>query len=66
MSDLTENHPGETKRLMAKPTLDGLIYTTINYVCLTKRLLNHLDYVSLHIFTQDVLEAFFGNLVSII
>uniref|UniRef100_F6QB69 Transposable element P transposase-like RNase H C-terminal domain-containing protein n=1 Tax=Ciona intestinalis TaxID=7719 RepID=F6QB69_CIOIN len=56
------NHPGEHKRLLARPTLEGLLFTTCNFIGLSKRLLQHLDYVCLHSFNQDILEAFFGNL----
>ncbi|XP_077968295.1 uncharacterized protein LOC144422217 [Styela clava] len=52
----------EPKRVIATPTLDGLIFTTNNLLALCERLLQQLDYVCLHSFTQDVLEAFFGNL----
>lgn len=59
------NHKGETKRLLAKPTLEGLVFTTRNFILLTERLLKKIDCVCLHSFSQDVLEAFFGNLVSL-
>ncbi|XP_078495148.1 uncharacterized protein LOC144749914 [Ciona intestinalis] len=64
MVDVKTHHRGKGKRLMAKPTLEGHIFTTQNFISLTKRLLSSssLEYVCLHSFTQDVLGAFFGNL----
>lgn len=53
----------EQKRILPLATLQGLIFTTRNFVLLCERLLNELDYVCLKTFSQDVLEAFFGNLV---
>ncbi|XP_078495150.1 uncharacterized protein LOC108950658 [Ciona intestinalis] len=48
---------------MAQPTLEGLIFSTRNYVALAKRLLlSGCPEVRLNVFSQDVLEAFFGNL----
>ncbi|XP_078493423.1 uncharacterized protein LOC100175756 [Ciona intestinalis] len=58
-------HPGEEKRIIAKQTYDGLLFTTTNMVHLTKHLLqNGIEYVCLKTLTQDVLEAVFGNLRS--
>nr|XP_026695326.1 uncharacterized protein LOC104265687 isoform X2 [Ciona intestinalis] len=57
-------HPGEEKRIIAKQTYDGLLFTTTNMVHLTKHLLQHgIEYVCLKTLTQDALEAVFGNLV---
>uniref|UniRef100_H2XTS4 Uncharacterized protein n=1 Tax=Ciona intestinalis TaxID=7719 RepID=H2XTS4_CIOIN len=58
------NHPMEKKRLMAHPTLEGLVFTSRNLIGLSRQLLQctKLKYVCLHSFTQDVLESFFGNL----
>ncbi|XP_078495130.1 uncharacterized protein LOC108950140 isoform X2 [Ciona intestinalis] len=58
------NFPGEEKRIMANATFDGLIFTTINMIELTKRLLQTQRFVCLRVLTQDVLEATFGNLRS--
>lgn len=60
-----ENHDGDIKRLIAAPTLEGLCFTSRNLASLARRLLldGRLDYLGLHSFTQDVLEAFFGNVV---
>ena len=57
-------HKGENKRLLALPTLEGLVFTTKNYVRLAKYLLQN-GAVKVHFktFSQDVLEAFFGNVV---
>nr|XP_039259338.1 uncharacterized protein LOC120335784 isoform X2 [Styela clava] len=55
-------HHKEPKRVMAIPTLEGLVFTSKNFIHLCERLLSELDYVCFHTFTQDVLEAFFGNL----
>lgn len=61
--EVEEEHTGENKRLMAKPTLNGLLFTTRNMIRLTTRLLNHgMKHVALKILTQDVLEATFGSL----
>lgn len=51
---------------MARPTLKGLIFTTMNMVRLAKRLISteKLETVALRVLTQDVLEAAFGSLVS--
>ena len=58
-------HKGEEKRIIAKPTLEGLIFTSMNLVSLTRRMLREgMEYVCLRTITQDVLEALFGNLVS--
>nr|XP_039263234.1 uncharacterized protein LOC120339215 [Styela clava] len=57
-------HGGDEKSFLARPTLEGLKFTTHNFIEMCKYLLaNGLEYVSLHCFNQDVLEAFFGNLV---
>lgn len=57
-------YPGENKRIMSKTTLHGMIFTTLNMIALTKRLLaGGLKFVCLGTLTQDVLEAVFGNLV---
>ena len=56
--------PVEKKRIMAKPTFEGLIFCT-NHIALAKYLLAYgVEKVCLRIVTQDVLEALFGNLVS--
>nr|XP_026695920.1 uncharacterized protein LOC113475666 [Ciona intestinalis] len=60
-------YTGEEKRILARNTLQGLVFTSLNLVALAKRLLddrpkNGLKYVCLGTFTQDVLEATFGNL----
>ena len=53
------------KQIIAKPTLEGLIFTSINLVSLTRRMLREImRYVCLRTITQDVLEALFRNLVS--
>ncbi|XP_077969513.1 uncharacterized protein LOC144424261 [Styela clava] len=58
-------YKGEEKRILARPTLEGLLFTTRNMIKLAKRLLqNGLEYVCLRILTQDVLEAVFGDLRS--
>ncbi|XP_078495504.1 uncharacterized protein LOC100183340 isoform X2 [Ciona intestinalis] len=64
---VNENHPNERKkRLMAQPTFDGLIFSTNNYIALVKQLLNAgSSCVCLNVFSQDVLEAVFGNLRTI-
>ena len=55
----------ETKRIMAQTTLDGLMFTTKNLIRLTNYLLQHGHLkVCLRTCSQDVLEAFFGNIVS--
>ena len=59
------SHCGESKRIIASPTFDGLIFTTRNYVRLAKYFLeNGAKKVCLRTFSQDVLEASFGNVVS--
>ena len=56
--------PVEKKRIMAKPTFEGLIFSTTNHIALAKYLLAYgVEKVCLRIVTQDVLEALFGNLV---
>lgn len=62
--EVEENHKGENKRLMAAPTLEALLFTTNNYVALAEQLLLSGKRVCFRVFTQDVLEAFFGDLVS--
>ena len=57
--------PVEKKRIMAKPTFEGLIFSTTNLIALAKYLFG-VEKVCLRIVTQDVLEALFGNLVSTI
>ena len=59
-------YPDEEKRILSRSTCEGLVFTTINLIALTKRLLDggYVKYVCLGTFTQDVLEATFGNLVS--
>lgn len=49
--------------MMAIPTMKGLIFTSRNMVGLCNRLLEEMSKLALGTFTQDVLEAFFGNLV---
>ncbi|XP_078492233.1 uncharacterized protein LOC144747786 [Ciona intestinalis] len=58
---LANKHP---LRVLAKPTMDGVIFTTKNYIKLLDRLLQCEDikYVCLQTISQDVLEATFGNL----
>ena len=57
--------PVEKKRIMAKPTFEGLVFSTTNLIALAKYLLAYgVEKVCLRIVTQDVLEALFGNLVS--
>ena len=57
--------PVEKKRIMAKPTFEGLIFSTTNLIALAKYLLAYgVEKVCLRIVTQDVLEALFGNLAS--
>ena len=53
----------QPKRILPKGTLEGFIFTSRNFVFLCERLLQQLDYVCLRTFSQDLLEAFFGNLV---
>lgn len=53
----------EPKRMMATPTMEGLIFTSNNMIGLSDRLLKEMPRIALGTFTQDVLEAFFGNLV---
>uniref|UniRef100_H2XRJ1 Uncharacterized protein n=1 Tax=Ciona intestinalis TaxID=7719 RepID=H2XRJ1_CIOIN len=62
-NDVHQNHVGEDKRLLATPTLIGLIFTTTNYIELCRQLLlrEDIQYVCLKTFTQDNLDAFFGN-----
>ena len=51
--------------MVAKPTLSGLVFTTTNFVAMARYLLNNgVGEVPLGVFTQDVLEATFGNIVS--
>ena len=58
-------YPGEHKRIIAKPTFEGLVFSTTNLIALAKYLLaNGVSKVCLRVLTQDVLEALFGNLVS--
>nr|XP_039265955.1 uncharacterized protein LOC120341497 [Styela clava] len=53
-------HGGDEKSFLARPTLEGLKFTTHNFIEMCKYLLaNGLEYVSLHCFNQDVLEALF-------
>ena len=57
--------PVEKKRIMAKPTFEGLIFSTTNLIALAKYVLAYgVERVCLRIVTQDVLEALFGKLVS--
>lgn len=60
--DVSKNHRGEHKRIIARPTLEGLIFTTLSLVCLAKRFLAVMPCIWLKSFTQDILEACFGNL----
>nr|XP_018673141.1 uncharacterized protein LOC108951036 [Ciona intestinalis] len=60
--DVKENHRGENKRLMASPTLIGLIFTTRNFIALVQRLLKTNRYICPGSFTQEPLEALFGNI----
>ena len=53
----------QPKRILPEGTLEGLVFTSRNFVFLCERLLQQLDYVCLRTFSQDLLEAFFGNLV---
>ena len=63
--EVDSQHKGKNKRIIANPTLEGLIFTARNFVCLAKHLLqNGSSKVCLKTFSQDVLEAFFGNVVS--
>ena len=54
---------GQPKRILPLATLEGLIFTTRNFILLCERMLTEMRYVCLKTFSQDVLEAFFGNLV---
>lgn len=60
------HHTQETIRMLPKPTHEGVSFTTFNFIALAERLLElpSIKYVCLGTFTQDVLEALFGNLVS--
>nr|CAB3263089.1 uncharacterized protein LOC101242444 [Phallusia mammillata] len=59
-------YPGEEKRIISRSTWEGLLFSTQNLIALTNRLLlNNFQYVCLGMVTQDVLEAVFGNLRSI-
>nr|XP_026695248.1 uncharacterized protein LOC108949295 [Ciona intestinalis] len=64
--EVKNKHGNQRKRIIAYPTLEGLIFTSRNMIGLCKQLLqlDCLEYVCLHTFTQDVLEAFFGNVRS--
>ncbi|XP_078495149.1 uncharacterized protein LOC113475315 [Ciona intestinalis] len=55
-------HPGEEKRILAKQTFEGLLFSTNNILPLTKQLLHYIDGVPLGNLTQDCLEPMFGNL----
>nr|XP_026695408.1 uncharacterized protein LOC113475437 [Ciona intestinalis] len=61
-SEVTNMHPGEEKRILAKQTFEGLLFSTNNILPLTKQLLHYIDGVPLGNLTQDCLEAMFGNL----
>ncbi|XP_078481460.1 uncharacterized protein LOC144742615 [Ciona intestinalis] len=60
-------HKGENKRIIASPTLEGIVFTTRNFIEIAKQLVREssLEYVALNVFTQDILESFFGNLRNI-
>ena len=55
----------EKKWIMAKPTFEGLIFSTTNLITLAKCLLAYgVEKVCSCIVTQDVLEALLDNLIS--
>uniref|UniRef100_UPI000EF5589C uncharacterized protein LOC101242444 n=1 Tax=Ciona intestinalis TaxID=7719 RepID=UPI000EF5589C len=65
LQDVRNNHKKESdKRLLPMPTMEGLLFTTNNFIQLAKRLLDldGMRYVCFGTISQDVLEAFFGNL----
>ncbi|XP_078490925.1 uncharacterized protein LOC144747059 [Ciona intestinalis] len=53
-------HKGENKRIIASPTLEGIVFTTRNFIEIAKQLLREssLEYVALNVFTQDIWESF--------
>lgn len=63
--DVSKHHRGERKRIIARPTLEGLIFTTLNLVKLAEIFLEAMPCLWLKSFTQDILEACFGNLVCV-
>ncbi|XP_078492370.1 uncharacterized protein LOC144748085 [Ciona intestinalis] len=58
------HHKGEWKRMLPSPTHEGILFTTHNFIALAERILSlpSIKYICLGTFTQDVLEAMFGNL----